>query len=407
MAEQISFIIIDSSAASISDMKRILEAQDRDLKVVGTATSFEKGYELIFSDRPTVVIMEIVDEDIATSIGKIKSILSRSPRTFIFAAGGLASSEAILTLLRAGATEYLPKPVLEADLASAVRKLIRSNLAVSAEDGKGGIYSVFSPKGGSGVTTVAINLAANIFNETGQPTLVVDLDHTSADVGAFLNLQPGYTLQDAMGETKELDKMPLQNILAKHNSGIHVLPQKMHLEEAVPPTGESVRRLLDGLRGTFRHIVLDTEPHVSDATITAMQMSEAVLMVFVLSLPGIKNTQKYLDYLQRKDIAEQKIRLVVNRFNKKGDIPIAETESVLRQPVFSSIPNDYGTAIESLNRAMPFCSFAPHSGLNMALRDLALRVTAKGEDMNIAEGIPVVSRAGNFYRSLIRKFRET
>ncbi len=406
MAQQISFVIIDSSAASASDIERVLAGRDDDLKVVGTATDFEKGYELIFSERPTVVIMEAVEEDIDASLGRIRSILSRFPRTFIFVTGGRRSSGAILTLLRAGATEYLPKPVAEADLRSAVRKLIRSGVAVSAGDDRGAIYSVFSPKGGSGVTTVAINLAANIFQETGESTVIVDLNHVTADVSAFLNLQPVYTVQDALTGTKELEKMSLRNIVSRHASGIHVLSQQLHVEASASPSDEGVRRLLDSLRGMFRHVVLDNEPHVSEATIGALQMSDAVLMIFVMSLPGIKNMQKYLDYLERRDIRGERIRAVANRFNKKGDIPIAETESVLQRRIFSFIPNDYRTAIESLNKGMPVSSFAPQSELNMAIRDLAARITGKKEEVK-TEDVMGVFRLGNFYRGLVRRFRET
>jgi pilus assembly protein CpaE len=407
MGGKISLVIIDSSADSAAAIERILGAHDSGLHVVGTAASFEKGYELIFAKRPAVVIMEAGDEDISDSLGRVKTILSRSPRTFIFVTGGHKTSEAILALLRAGATEYLPKPVTEADLMSAVRKLLRSGAAAVTAERKGEVYTVFSPKGGTGVTTVAINLAVNIFEKTGRSTLLVDLDHTAADMAPFLDLKPTYTVRDAMADLNELDKMSLQNIITRHKCGVHVLAQPVQVGEEVSRTGGNIKRLLDILSATFRYVVVDTEPHVSEATLSAMQMSDAVLMLFVTSLPSIKNTRKYLDYLYKKDIRGEKVIAVVNRFHKKGNITIAEAESVLQQHVFGCIPNDYVTAIDSLNRGVPVSSFAPQSELNAAIRDLAAKMTGTAGDVKVVEDASGVFRRGNLLKNLARRFRET
>jgi pilus assembly protein CpaE len=407
MAGKVSLVIIDSSGDSAAAIERILGAHDSGLHIVGTAESFEKGYELIFAKRPAVVIMEAGAEDISVSLGRVKTILSRSPRTFIFITGEHKTSEAILALLRAGATEYLPKPVAETDLMSAVGKLLRSGAAAVTAQSKGEIFTVFSPKGGAGVTTVAINLAANIFQKTGRSTVIVDLDHTAADIAPFLDLKPTYTVRDALAGINELDKMSLQNIIARHNSGVHVLAQPIHVGEEVPRTGANIKRLLDILSTTFRYVVVDTEPHVSEATISAMQMSDTVLMLFVMSLPSIKNTRKYLDYLYGRDIRGEKVKAVVNRYHKKGNITIAEAESVLQLQVFGCIPNDYVTAIDSLNRGMPFNSFAHRSALNGAIRDLAAKMTGTAGDPKEAEDAAGISRRGNLFRNLARRFRET
>jgi pilus assembly protein CpaE len=407
VAGKISLVVIDSSGDSAAAIERILGAHDSGLHLVGTAASFEKGYELIFAKRPAVVIMEAGDEDISVSLRRVKAILSRFPRTFIFVTGERKTSEAILALLRAGASEFLPKPVAEADLLSAVGKLLRSGAAAVAAQGKGEIYTVFSPKGGAGVTTVAINLAANIFQKTGRSTVVVDLDHTAADVAPFLDLKPSYTVRDALTGINELDKMSLQNIMARHSSGVHVLAQPIHVGEEVLRTGGEIKRLLDILSATFRYVVVDTEPHVSEATISAMQMSDTVLMLFVMSLPSIKNTRKYLDYLYGRHIRGEKVKAVVNRYHKKGNITLADAESVLQLRVFGCIPNDYVTAIDSLNRGMPVSSFAPRSALNGAVRDLAAKMTGTGDSTKAAEEVPAISRRVNIFRNLARRFRET
>jgi pilus assembly protein CpaE len=407
VAGKISLVVIDSSGDSAAAIERILNSHNSGLHMVGTASSFEKGYELIFAKRPAVVIMEAGDDDISVSLGRVKTILSRLPRTFIFVTGEHKTSEAMLALLRAGASEFLPKPVTEADLMSAVGKLFRSGAAAVTAQRKGEIYAVFSPKGGAGVTTVAINLAANILERTGRSTVIVDLDHTAADIAPFLDLKPSYTVRDALAGINELDKRSLQNIIIRHSSGVHVLAQPIHVGEEVPERGGDIKKLLDILSATFRYVVVDTGPHVSEATISAMQMSDTVLMLFVMSLPSIKNTRKYLDYLYGRDIRGEKVKAVVNRYHKKGNITLADAESVLQLQVFGCIPNDYVTAIDSLNRGMPVSSFAPRSALNGAIRDLAAKMTGTGGNTQAAENAAGASHRGNIFRNLARRLRET
>jgi pilus assembly protein CpaE len=407
MTGKISVVIIDSSDGSAAAIERILAAHDSDLRIIGTAASFEEGYDLISAKRPLVVIMDAGDVDSSIFLDRVKTIHSSFPRTFLFVTGEYKTAEPILALLRAGATEYLAKPVAEADFMSAVRKLLRSHAAAVTDSRKGKIYTIFSPKGGAGVTTVAINLAANIFRETGRATVIVDLDYTSGDIAPFLDLKPAYTVPDALAGINELDKMSLQNSIARHNSGVHILAQPLYVGEEASPTGGNIKRLLDILSATFRYVVVDTEPRVSEATISAMQASDTVLMIFVMSLPSIKNTRKYLDYLRERDIGGQKIRPVVNRFHKKGNITIAEAESVLQKQVFGRIPNDYATAIESLNRGMPVSSFAPQSELNAAIRNLAARMSGTAGDASTAEDASGVRRRGNLFRNFARRLRET
>ncbi len=411
MGEQgmITAVIIDSSIDSIKGVERILEWHSKYVRVAGTAASFEKGYELIVEKRPALVIMEVDQDNLTGSVGRIESILSRFPKTSIFATGGKGSSETILQLLRAGAMEYLVKPVTEADLASALQKLVRATTPIFPGKGEGTILSVFSPKGGTGVTTVAINLAVHTYEETGKPTIIVDLDHMAADVALCMGLKPNFTIGDPVYNA-DLDKDVLQRIITRHESGVYVLPQPLIVGEALPLSGKSIANLLDALKTMFGYIVLNTEPHVSEATLTAMQMSDLILMLFLMSLPSIKNTRKYLDYLNTKNIDDKKIFPVVNRYQRKGDITIEDAEKAIQKGIFASIPNDYAVAIESLNRGMPFNSFAPHCKLNLAIKDLAGRVTAEEKEglyLTREAKVTAVSRFGVLYRNLVRKFAGT
>lgn len=374
MPSAISIVIIDSDTQSANSMVQYIRNLGDHASVEGVASNFEQGYELIHQKRPMVVIMDISTEDIEHSLEQVKLVLSRFPQTNIFALCGDKSSDTILKVMRAGASEYLLKPVAEVDLASALQKLGRLWLVRPApESEKGRIYTVFSPKGGVGVTTLAINIATHIHQTTKKPTIIVDLDLHAGDVTTFLNLKPSYTISDVTSNITRLDRNFLQGVITKHESGVYVLADPQKVEEGVSIAGEDIKKVLSLLKTMFSYIVIDTESSFHSSTTTALEMSDMILLVFVMSLPGIKDVQRYLNYLEKIGV-QDKTRLIVNRYLKKGEIKIEDAEKVLKRPIFWSIPNDYETGVNCLNKGqpVPFCN--PRSQLNISIKDLATKL---------------------------------
>src|SRR3990172_7959370 len=158
MAPAISIVIIDSDTDAVNGMVKYIKNLGDHATVEGVAATFESGYELIHQKRPMVVIMDICIDTLDNALERIRLVLSRYPQINIFAACSDKSSETILKVMRAGATEYLLKPVTEMDLASALQKLGRLWIVKPSSEGEvGRMYTIFSPKGGVGVTTIAIN----------------------------------------------------------------------------------------------------------------------------------------------------------------------------------------------------------------------------------------------------------
>jgi pilus assembly protein CpaE len=373
MPPSITVVIIDSDTASIANIVDCIKKMGGKVTVEGTATNFERGYELIHKTRPMVVIVE-VSEDIDLSIERISQILSRFPQVSIFATSKDRSSDTILKVMRAGATEYILRPVAETDLTFSLQKLGRLWLTKPvSEDEAGRIFTVFSPKGGVGVTTIAINLATDIYEVTKKPTILVDLDLNAGDATTFLNMKPSYTISDVTTNITRLDKSFLQGVIAKHESGISVLAEPQRVEEGVSISGVEIKKVLSLLKSMFKYIVIDAES-MSDRTTTALEMSDMILLIFYMSLPGIRNLQRHLRYFDKIGYGRHRVKLVANRYLKKGEITIEDTEKTLNYPIFWSIPNDYDTTMTCLNKGVPINVGAPKSQLNISLRDLAKAV---------------------------------
>ena len=370
MAQNITVVVIDTDINSANNIVKYMENLGDNISVEGTATNFEKGFEIVHKKRPMVVIME-VGEDINLAIERIGQLSSRFPQVSIFATAIDKSSETILKVMRAGATEYLLRPVSNTDLTFALQKIGRLWLVKPSEDEAAGrIFTVFSPKGGAGVTTIAINLATNIYDITGKSTILVDLDLNAGDVTTFLNIKPTYTISDVTMNISRLDKNFLQSVIAKHESGISVLAEPQKIEEGVSISSSEIKKVLRLLKSMFKYIIIDAET-ISDRTTTAIEMSDMVLLAFFMSLPSIKNMQRHLKYFERINLGRDRVKLIANRYFKKSDITIEDTEKALNYPIFYTLPNDYDTAMTCLNKGVPINEGAPRSQLNISLKELA------------------------------------
>ena len=370
MPQSISVVIIDSDIDSINTMVKYMKSMDSKVIVEGTATTFENGFELVHKKRPMVVIMEVT-EDVNLSLERISQILNRFSQVSIFATSLDKSSDTILKVMRAGATEYLPRPVTEADLTYALQKVGRLRLTRPApEDEAGRIFTVFSPKGGVGVTTIAINLATDIFEATKKPTILVDLDLNSGDATTFLNMKPSYTISDVTVNISRLDKSFLQGVVAKHESGIYVLAEPQKVEEGVSISGVDIKKVLSLLKSMFKYIIIDAET-ISERTTIALEMSDMILLIFFMSLPGIKNMQRYLRYFDKMGLGRDRVKLVANRYVKKSDIKIEDAEKALNYPIFWAVPNDWDTTMTCLNKGITISMGSPKSQLNVSLNELA------------------------------------
>jgi len=125
----------------------------------------------------------------------------------------------------------------------------------------------------------------------------------------------------------------------------------------------------------YDYIIIDTET-LLDRTTTAIEMSDMVLLVFVMSLPSITNIQRYLKFFENKGFGMDRIRLVANRYLKKGDIKVEDAQKALNRPIYWSIPNEYDTAVSCLNRGVPLNVGASKSELNQNIKELAKTITS-------------------------------
>lgn len=225
------------------------------------------------------------------------------------------------------------------------------------------VISVFSTKGGSGKTTLAVNLAAAL-QKAGKRVVLVDADLQFGDVGVFMNLPRRDTISDLVSESN-LNASTVNSFLVRHRSGVDVLCAPVSPELAELVKSEHIERIVTVLRSEYDYVILDTAPLLDDINLTALEQSDTIYFVTTPEIPTLKNTRICIGILRTLNYADR-IRLVLNRegdpYVKRRDVKVSlELEPVL------CIPNDSRHASGAVNRGIPVVTASPRSRISKAI----------------------------------------
>lgn len=237
----------------------------------------------------------------------------------------------------------------------------RSNLLDEIGDPKqsGRIITLIAPKGGSGKTALATNLALGLSGRD-QPVVLVDLDLQFGDVAGCLNLQPESTIGDIASAPGQLTATTLKVFLTPVNSNLLVLCAPESPSEGEEVDDRTVERVIQLLAEEFPYVIADTSAGLTEATLTAIEMSTDLLFVCDLSAAALRGMRKVIDALDRLGMDQQRRHFVLNRADSKVGIEAAEAEAVVGLPIAASIPSDRAVPV-SMNQGVPVVQSAPRS----------------------------------------------
>ena len=236
---------------------------------------------------------------------------------------------------------------------------------------RGNVITVFSPKGGSGCTTVALNLAAALQRE-GHKTVLVDGSLQFGDVAFMLNLKPKTSLVDLAERVDEIDVDLVSSVTLEHESGLEVLLAPPRPEMAEYIGVDYLQVLLRHLRTSHDFIVVDTASSLSDTLLAVMDVSDRIVIVLQQSLPSIKNARLFLDLTHDLEYQPEKVKLVINRAVKRG-VTVERIASTLKRPIVATIPEDEATVERSISDGSPIVAGRDaRRPIGSSLRELAL-----------------------------------
>src|SRR5215467_8346867 len=299
--------------------------------------------------QPDCILVDVPSDSSAAALEAIELLHQELPTVEAFAIGNMAQPQLIVSAMRAGAREFIERPTTTTDLLEAFVRLAAAQRRVRTEGTRGKVFSVVNAKGGSGATTIAVNLALALQAAHGNVALVdvAPLGHCAL----HLNLKPLFSVADALRNLHRLDSSLLESFMTRHASGLQLLAGA-NTPAAVEPTTAEFAGLFDLLVGHFRYVVVDTSTRMDPTTRLICNLSEAVLLVAcadVASLWSAARVQQYLEETGGRD----RVKLVLNRFRKIPGFSEAEAETAAGSKLLWKIPNQYFAVSTAIDRGTP------------------------------------------------------
>ena len=364
MSSTLRIAVIETDDSARAAVRRALIGMNSTV-VVGEYADVSSGLLAASAHRADVVIVAVSDD-----VTPIERLARALPNTAILAMGPVTSAEFVIKTIRAGAVEFLTRPVQRGDLATALEKLVRARLGVAPQRQSARVTSIFSTKGGLGVTTMAINLAVCLAEQSRGKTLLVELDTRPSDVATFLDLKPNYSVLDALGNLSRLDESFLHGVLIRHESGVAVLPGPIKMERA-DLNAEHVQAVLEILRSHFDHIVLDLRHDLDPGTIAGLELSDVILYLTGPNVAALRSSAAGLAALRHLGLDLNRVRAVLMREGTGEDVTLKHAQEALGIPIYWKTPSDYGAVISAINHGRPVVSASPRSKIATNLRHLS------------------------------------
>ncbi len=234
------------------------------------------------------------------------------------------------------------------------------------------VVSVFGTKGGTGKTTLAVNLAAALV-KLGKKTAILDLDLQFGDVGIFLDITKADSIADIINEN-DFKYPTLKSYLYNHRSGLYVLCAPSSPEYAETALPEHIEKIVSSLRSEFDFLVLDLPPVFNECSLTALDLSDSVYFIVNPDISTLKNTKTCFGVMKSLKL-DGKIKLALNK-DGCSRITKKDIENILEMKVRLIMPYDTKTAVTAINRGAPFTLSMESSKLSKAVKAFAREVAS-------------------------------
>jgi pilus assembly protein CpaE len=325
--------------------------------------------------------MVLVDLDGVSRVPDwLEEMVSRLPRSHVVVCSQSRDPDFLISLMKLKVGAFVPLPLDRQELqavAAQARLALEEEQVRAAQASQ--IIMVTGTKGGVGVTSIAANLAVALAELNPTQTVLVDLARPFPHVGQFMDLRGQHTIMDLIHSVDSLDSVFIQKTVQRHKSSLDVL-----LSNIDDPLGAgsmadalSLKKVMGALRGSYNWIVVDLGCWIDYLYAALLKEADQVLVVTELSVPDLFGLKRLKGLYTAWDVDDQKLNMVLNRYDKDYTLNIKDLENIFLRPVFATLPSDYAALIDAINQGIPLAEAAPRSKLWRGIKKLAKDLVAQ------------------------------
>ncbi len=389
---KIAVLIVDDIPETRENLRKLLYFEP-DIAIVGMAENGKGAIEEARRLQPDIVLMDInmPDMDGITATQEIGRV---APRALTIMMSVQGEKDYLQRAMMAGAKYFLIKPFTSEELSSAVHRVYEMGVSSQAvqrvspgagrgDDGKvlpgeprrpapeGKLLVIYSPKGGTGCSVVAANLAIALAQVTAKKVALVDASLQFGDAHVLLDLQGQRTIADATNRIDELDSDLLSVLMAPHSSGIRVLaaPSSPAAYASIEP--EVFKRMLVRLKKDFDYVLLDTWRYLDDIVLAAIDLATRILIVMTPEMPSVKATKQFFEIAEAIRLPLDRVDLILNKVIQRDGIRAEQIESYMKHRIVAQLEFEPRGIRQTINQGLPLIMAQPSHPLSQRFRELA------------------------------------
>lgn len=317
------------------------------------------------------------DQNTEEAIWLTERLRSEYPEVHLFALSADSEPERIISAMRPGCAEYLLKPMERDRVLEAFARAEAMQKEKNRSKMRGKVITLLGAKGGTGVTTLALHLAMELADEGRRKCILVDQHLALGDASLYLGTgRHQYSFYELASNRDRLDEELLKGFLLHHSSGLHLLDSPEAVDTIRGASPSAVEQTLAFLADTYQFVVVDSPPGLTEGTLACIGQSDQIVIVMTAELPSVRNTVRYIDHLMKLGHNANSLRIVLNRYSKKGPLSDDRIEKTLGRAVSLRVPNSYNEVIRAINTGVPITS-GNKSDFSAAIRKWAQELTVR------------------------------
>lgn len=382
--DKISTVII-SDEFSTKEVLKLFVSEFDNLETIDDFNNYSDIFNILASSKGKSLLIVDLSTNKIKNLDFILQVTKECKNCKVLALSDNPSVELIIEVMRAGAKEFVPVPIIKNEFFEAIKKLV-TEMNEPVKKNKCKIISVFSNKGGIGKTSLATNLALELAKITKENIALIDLNFQMGDITTFLDLKPSFNISYMLENLDKINETFLLSTLERYKStSLYVLADPPYFKQADNIQPRQITRLFDTLKETFSYIIVDAEASFDGKNIAALDNSDLIMLVTVANLPALRNTQRCLELFEKLGYDKEKIKIVVNRYMENDEIKEVDIEKVLSKDIYWKIPNNYFAIMSAINKGIPVSDVNETTNVSQSYKKLAQQISDNLYRQNMVE----------------------